>query len=151
MGYWVETMDVDFSIKKENLEKAYEALCELNKHDNLKHGRTGLTSKLEHSTSVAENPGVCFSWMDWNYDEIFETAQEIFEELGFETILNADGDLEVHHYNSKTGSEEDFLSAVAPFAKDGSYIEWRGEDGSMWRNFFESGVMTTQHAEIVWK
>lgn len=151
MGYRVETIDVDFSIKKENLEKAYEALCELNKHDNLKYGRTGLTSKPEHSTSAAENPGVCFSWMEWNYDEIFNTAQEIFEELGFDTAFNADGDLEVHHYNSKTGSEEDFLRAVAPFAKDGSYIEWRGEDGYMWRNFFESGVMTTQHAEIVWK
>ena len=151
MGYWIEAMDVDFVIEKENLEKAYDALCELNKHDNLKYGRTGLTSKPKYSTSVSKNPGKCFSWMDWNYDEIFETAQEILEELGFETILNADGDLEVHSYNSKSGSEEDFLNAVAPFAKDGSYTEWRGEDGFMWRNLFEDGVMTTQYAEIIWK
>ena len=38
MGYFVETTEIDFTIPSGNIDAAYEAMCELNAHDELKHG-----------------------------------------------------------------------------------------------------------------
>ena len=35
MGYYVNTTSCDFAVRKENYDKAYRLLCELNAHDEL--------------------------------------------------------------------------------------------------------------------
>ena len=84
--------------------------------------------------------------MDWNYDETCKSAEEIFSALGFYTEITDEGDLFIGMFSNKCGDENVFLQAVAPFVEDGSYIEWQGEDGNMWKNTFNNGKMKTQHA-----
>lgn len=151
MGYYVSTMNADFRIPAENLDKAYDALCALNARDELKTGGGGREVKPDDSQSVANDPTRWFSWMPWNYDEVYTTADEILNALGFETYKEDNGDVTILYYDSKMGAEEHFLRALAPFVTDGSYVEWRGEDGSMWRQEFGNGEMTELEGEIVWK
>ena len=149
MGYFIHTNAMHFVIKKDNLEDSYKALCQLNAKDELKTGRRGganLPEKPQDSTSVSNNPNKWFAWIDWNYDETCKSAEEIFSDLGFYTEITDEGDLFIGMFSNKCGDENVFLQAVAPFVEDGSYIEWQGEDGSMWKNTFNNGKMETQHA-----
>ena len=156
MGYFVETAEIDFAIPAENLDAAYEAMCKLNAHDELKHGgvwggKDEDYAKPAGSTSLASSARKNFSWMDWNYDETCATAQEIFEQLGFDTDVDEEGNLRVLFYDNKTGQEELFLEACAPYVDQGSYIIWHGEDNAMWQNEFDGETMNTKHAKIVWE
>ena len=75
------------------------------------------------------------SWFSWMEDsEILgaETAQTVFIRLGFDT-LTTDTGFTLEGYSNKTGQEDVFLAVVAPFCKEGSYVEIRGEDGSEWQ------------------
>lgn len=43
------------------------------------------------------------------------------------------------------------FKAIAPFVKDGSFLEIHGEDGAMWRWKFSNGKMRQIGAKIVWE
>lgn len=163
MGYYVTSGNCEFTIKSENLPHAYELLCELNAHDELKTGRrigsgwfrgcecTDITEKPADSKSVAENPNVWFSWMPWNYDERCKSATEILELVGFTVTQDEQGSIVFLSYDAKTGCEQEFLSALAPLVKDGSFIEWQGEEtGDFYRYLYKSGKMHVQQPFIIW-
>ena len=144
MGYYVSTTNVSFNIPYPNFEAAYKAMCELNTtHDHLKRGG---------SYSGGEQKAKWFSWMDANYPETCKTMQDVLTEVGFDMVFSPrDNDLISVHYDNKTGQEELFLEALAPFVREGSYIEWNGEDGAKWRNEFRDGKMYTKSGVTVWK
>lgn len=154
MGYYVEGRGC-INISAEKLDDAYVALVELNKREELKiGGRYGggiHDEKPADSTSVAASPHRWFSWMEWNYDEVCSTAREIFEQVGFDVEETPDGDLELLYFDNKSGDEEHFVNAVAPFVTEGCVMEWSGEDNAMWRWVFENGEMITEHAVITWE
>jgi hypothetical protein len=89
-----------------------------------------------------------FSWMNGDWTDC-ETVAEVFHMLGFETHTQ-DGAVNVYGYDNKTGQEDLFLAAVAPFMPDGSYTEWRGEDGSSWRYVVRDGKLMCQEPVVVW-
>lgn len=84
MGYYVRIEETasNFKIKKENFERGYEIVCDLNRHDYLKHGGNfggDPTPKPAESKSCASNPDKWFSWMPWNYDELCGNLVEVLE------------------------------------------------------------------------
>lgn len=151
MGYYVGTMNADFRIPAENLDKAYDALCALNARDELKTGGGGCEVRPAGSESVAGDPNRWFSWMPWNYDEMYSSVEEILNALGFETDVELNGDVTIVYYDNKMGAETHFLEALAPYVADGSYVEWRGEDNAMWRQDFNNGEMKERGGKIVWE
>lgn len=124
MGYYVNTTDCDFTIKKESYGEAYRLLRELNAHDELKRGgcHPANLDRPEDSKSVARNPNVWFSWMPWNYDEVYGSAVEILEAVGF-AVEEDEGGICFVSYDGKNGCEEEFMAALAPVVERGSYIE----------------------------
>ena len=65
------------------------------------------------------------------------TAVEILCEVGYEdTCINADGDLVLGSYSGKTYEEDVALYVLAHLVKGGSYVNWDGEDGEHWQDFF---------------
>lgn len=144
MGYFIHTNAMHFVIKKDNLEDAYKALCKLNTKDELKTGRRGganLPEKPQDSTSVSTNPNKWFYGMEWNYDEIYKSTEEILHALGFETEILQSGDLEIVGFEGEMGDEDFFLEDLAPFVEDGSYIEWINDDDLVWKYTFLQGDM----------
>lgn len=155
MGYYTTVTDIDFSIPAENLDDAYKAMCELNARDDLKtggiFGPNTNTTKPAGSRSVSNSPHRNFAWMPWNYDEEYDSAQEIFNALGFDAYIEHNGELRLTGYDDKSGSEEHFLEAVAPFVTKDSFIEWCGEDNHMYRFEFDGETMEYRHARIIWE
>ena len=135
MGYYVKIVDSDFTIKKEDFDRGYEIVCNLNSRDDLKRGGAyggHPTPKPAESKSCASNPDKWFSWMPWNYDEVCKSLPEVLEMLGFWIDYNDDGDITGLSYSDKTDAEDVFLDALRPIIKEGSYIVWEGEDDYEW-------------------
>jgi hypothetical protein len=160
MGYYVSLIDTNAEIPAENLTEAYQRLCALNQHNELKTGGSGAyafggTPEGKEPIS-GPHPGVWFSWMLWNYDEVLDGADDILQALGFETITTADGALHLTRYEDKVGAEELFLSAISDLFrstnKDPVQFVWRGEDGDMWRQVrTDSGKFRTQEGRVVFE
>lgn len=142
MGYYITLTGSSFTIPKEELDDAYKALCELNKQ---------LVMKRGGSYGPLGRTGVWFAWMDSDYPSKCKNAEEVFNALGFETSETSAGELSLDYYDSKAGDEDYFLDAVTPFVDPGSTLEWRGEDGEMWRDLFNGKTRSRQSAVIGWK
>ena len=148
MGYNVTITEADFTIPPENLDAAYEAVCELNNHNDLKRG--GTFPPLKDQPDNGPRKDKWFSWLDWNYHETCSNLEEVLKELGFDVESNPDDGVSITYYDNKSGQEDLFLEAIAPFATEGSYIMWRGEEGEQWQNVVKNGTLTQLNAVVSW-
>ena len=146
MGYFVSTKEVSFVIPKGKLDEAYKAVCELNQHNHLKRG-----GRWPREEKEGPHDGIWFSWMPWDYPEFFKDLKEVLNGVGFETEYTEDGGLDILYYDSKSGQEQLFLGALAPFVAEGSFIEWMGEDQTFWRDFVKDGKLIQQTPNITWE
>jgi hypothetical protein len=83
------------------------------------------------------------SWFSWVGDEEFEratTCEEIINAFGFETS-EAQGVVSIDGYQNKTGQEDVLLAVLAPFVKEGSEMEWSGEEGERWLYLVKNGKL----------
>lgn len=142
MGFYVHTSNVNLSVPAEHVDAAFQAVKELNKRDDLKTGGRYSGGKVVERW---------FAWMPADYDEVYKSLDEVFWALGFEDAhIDDDGRFVLGRYDDKTGAENHFLEAIAPFVVDGSYVEWVGEDGSMWRFLFRRGEMLVEEGMVVY-
>jgi hypothetical protein len=76
----------------------------------------------------------------------------VFESVGFDTVDYGNGTFGLSSFDDKTCQEEMYLAVVAPFVEKGSYTQWRGEDGEMYRYTVDyKGRLTVQTPrEIQW-
>lgn len=145
MGYFVTITEADFQIPER--EDVLQVLKDLN-HDPsvIKRG-----SGWQNGQKI----GSWFSWMPENYDEHVTSVKEVFELLGFDTREHEDTGgnrlVELVGYDSKIGQEDLFLMAVAPFVSEGNYINWRGEDGALYRHEVRDGALLTLEPVLNWK
>lgn len=142
MGYYAQTIAGEVIIPKRNLGKAYRAMCELNAHHDLKRGGAfgGNEPRPKGDKGSRGIPDRWFSWMAWDYDRRCKNAQEILEALGFYTGYDEKGNLIVGGYDKKTGQEDLFFEAIAPYVLRRSYLEWEGEDGALFKWSFKGGI-----------
>lgn len=137
MGYYIRTETVSIFIPKEKYDAAYKALCELNSRNDLKRGGR---YPSEYNNSDGPNPHIWFSWMDWNYPETCKNLIEVLDQIGFTATEDEHGIIDLE-YDSKTGNEEWFLCALAPFVQHGSQIHFIGEDDLEWNYLFSHGKL----------
>ena len=137
MGYYVDLVDADFTIPE--TANVLEALREMPiKYRSLMRGGSS-TEKW-------------FSWMNNEEIEKAESARSIFDALGFDCVDYGNGTFGLTGYNNKTGQEDLFMAVVAPFLEDGSFTQWRGEDGELWRYTVSGGKLTVQTPlDIQWR
>lgn len=134
MGYYVSG-NGELRIKKENLDKAHDALMAL--QDAPEKAKRGGSSGGDKA------PRFWYSWMPEDLRTLTDT-KAVFAELGFEVRDDENGDLLISCYDNKSGQEDVFFAAAAPFIEDDEY-EWTGEDGIFWLWKFEDGRMFVRH------
>lgn len=125
MGYYVNSMESSFMLKKENVDKAWDALKKL--FDEIP--RIGWASQkvINESTSF----------------------EEAMEECGWTIEQNENGDYDsIYFSDEKYGDNEIELEAIAPYIENGSYIQMRGEEGDIWRWIFKDGKCIEKYATI---
>ena len=153
MGYYVNTIDVKVFIDSNHFRALYDALCELNQHDEWKGGGS-YGGEFDQSKPRPEgydyHPGRWYSWMAADYPHKLFNAIDVLKAVGFDITTNEYGDIVGMSYDNKTGCEDVFLNACAPFMRSGSYIAFRGEDGEMWRYKFVGGKMYVQGSKVTW-
>jgi SHS2 domain-containing protein len=130
MGYFVSG-NGELRIKKENLAAAYDALMALQD--------APPKAKRGGSSGGDKAPRFWYSWMPEDLRTLTDT-KAVFAELGFEVRDDENGDLLISCYDNKTGQEDVFFAAAAPFIEDGDY-EWTGEDSDFWAWEFSDGKM----------
>lgn len=140
VGYYVHGGG-EIRVPADKQEAALKALKDLNKRSDLKNAGY----RKEDGTWSA------FSWMPEDYDEQVKSVQEVFELLGFQTWDYGDGTLVIESYDDKTGAEDIFLNALAPYVEPGGVFEWTGEDDEHWRQEFNGASMKTLWGEVVWR
>ena len=140
MGYYVTLIDSNFTIPADKLDEATRLLKALNHQPGIE--------KRGGSYSGGKQTASWFSWMSENYDQELHTAREIFAELGFDVLGGGENssDLTLDSYDNKMGQEDLFIDAVSHLANEDWYLEWRGEDGTYWRQ----SAAGTQSGRVVY-
>jgi hypothetical protein len=144
MGYYTQITDADFLIPTANEAAALAALKALNGPEYNEQKQGGSWGAGAEGKSEA-----WYSWMDADYDQKVQSCAEVFTMLGFEVEESADG-LRLTGYDNKTGQEDLFLNAVAPHVAAGSFLAWRGEDGTLYRFEFDGTKMIEMEARVSW-
>lgn len=84
---------------------------------------------------------------DYHPDGLSETLRE----LGFIVGYRDNGDISALWYTDNDDDIRDgVLQALAPFIENDSFIVWRADGNTRWRNEFHDGTMTTLEARTVW-
>lgn len=143
MGYYISITNSNVFVPKDKHEAAYKALCDLNSNDAIKSGGC-------YPPPTDGRPGKWFSWMDPNYPEKCKDLVEVLTEVGFDVEVSPAGDILSLGYDNKSGDQNIFLYALAPFVTNGSFIEWRGEEGERWRFEFDGHKVREKEGRTVW-
>ena len=121
MGYCISLKDYDLKIKKENANKALEALKELVK------------GYIKNKVSPP--------WI--TFDEVLnaKTLSEATDYFYWTLSKNDDGDYDKLDFTGeKLYDDEDMFRSLAPFVESGSYVEIHGEEDT-WRWVFDGRSM----------
>jgi hypothetical protein len=149
MGYYVRTRDHDMVIRPDKLDEFFEIVKAMFQPEVVKSvGRGGSWGP----------DGKDKSWYSWvDSDRMLTMVGErsiegVFHEWGFEDPeYDMDTGALSFWYDSKTGQESLFLTEIAPVVESGSYIEWSGEEGEIWRDMFDGTVMRQVDAQITFE
>lgn len=150
MGYYVTMTASNLRVPLRHEFVAVDTLKRLNWRNELKHG--GCYRPGAEPIPAGPHPDIWFSWMPWNYHELYDRLQPLLECVGF-FVQSEDGYLEIVGYDDKTGCENVFLQALAPFFDRTSgepSSEWSGEDNRAWRVTYADHGMEVQQAYQVW-
>jgi hypothetical protein len=146
MGYYVRIDECSVSIPKSEFAKA----C---KH--LEDG--GFLSNTERMSGGTFGKGEGERWYSWvQMDNLREFVSNgdlpaVFNEFGFMCFYDEDGGISDLFYDRKTGDEEVLLNELAPFFREGNYIQWQGEDREVWRHEFRGGGIKHMVRDIAWR
>jgi hypothetical protein len=148
MGYYVNTTEVQFFLDKKHFEDVYKKMCELNDYHDLKRGGSyGTNNDQVEGDRYPRNKW--FSWMEHNYPETCKDMISILAALDFDCEFDNDGNMTNIIYSNKTGNEDYFLQCFAGYVKDGSYIEFKGEENEDYYRFlFTDGKMLKQQGSV---
>ena len=84
----------------------------------------------------------------WLKTDSFENALRSF---GFVLSGNKEAYTEIAYEDDfYSHSEIICLNAIAPYVKNGSFVEFAGEDGDCWRIVFNNGQAKHINPQIVW-
>lgn len=146
MGYYVELVASNVLIPKYNVDKAYQAVQALQSRNDLKRGGSWGAGGVQIER--------WFSWMPADLSTL-KTLADVLDALGFSVNESSKGDLYIDNYDSKTGQEDLFFEALAPYITTAAddwepVMLWRGEDGAEYRWVFRNGRMVTEYRSDVW-
>lgn len=143
MGYHMWQDDCNFVIKAANFPAALQAIKDLmlNKEDMDGGSWSGEVHterwySFVHTDAVMESETLIDALSAWRWDAETREGGDIY-------FISFTGE--------KSGQEKLLFRAIAPYVKNGSYICMRGEDGALWRWYFEDGTCKDQEGRVIYE
>jgi len=164
MGYCMRQTDSNFKIKVKNHPEALRALKEFAQTQS----RISWINNIQREildVKTLEEALYNLGWSaDVNIPKVLSKAQVVnhlkaiqktgnIEKIS-DLITKIEGEKEDFYITDilfegeKIGNESSFFKAIAPFVKEGSFIEMVGEDGEKWRWVFENGQCVEKQAKF---
>jgi len=134
MGYYIYQHETDFRIKKENFEKALQALkdvCheEFNKNENFDFGWVDIFK-------VFDSPTLGHALIEFNWNP----------------TIGENGDIEdIEFMSEKLGSEEFLFKTLTPFVEKDSYIVIEGSESEWWKWLFDGKTLIEKPGKVVFE
>ena len=148
MGYLMNQLDNYFNMEKETLNEALKVTkALLTDEAKEQYGTTGYVMQGGEVTSrhygFVQEENVAKA-------NNFKDAAEAFR---WDMWIDDEGDIYSTTFNGEkyTGSEITFLNAIAPYVREGSYIEMQGEEGERWKWFFDGKTCIEYEAQILYQ
>lgn len=87
------------------------------------------------------------------FQEVLDTADlyTAAMRVGFDVDDQGAAGLLICAYGGKSSDEEYFLATLAPYAEEGSYMDWNDGNDSIWRTIVRHGRLVTQVGRIVFE
>ena len=130
MGYCIDVVDHYILIPTEQKAAALEAIKAMAVHDNKMGGGR---------YSGGDTPERWFSWVDMQQLANAETLIEAFDAWRYDFVKYDDGVVLENFEGEKLGADAFLWETLAPFIKDGGFMEVHGEDQYYWRWKFNDG------------
>ncbi|MDR1558699.1 MAG: hypothetical protein LBS84_03180 [Clostridiales bacterium] len=96
----------------------------------------------------------CITLQDSCFSVPAEHAKAVATELRkrlYEAFFDDNGNIDAIGFNGSNLSDEECLwEQIAPMIEDGSFLEYRGEGGDIWRWVFHGGKCYELTATIIW-
>ena len=125
MGYCIQLVDVDFTIKADRKAEAFALFA-------------------------AVRGGWHWTWTEDRTLDAATTIEDVLNEFRYEPEVDEHGDITYLRFTGeKIGDEDQFFTVIAPAVEDG-YLEFVGEDHERWRFVFKGGVMHTLEPTTTW-
>ena len=141
MGYCMEQRGSSFTIKAENMAGAIAAVKALDGAQ-AENGASGFSSRGPHYAWVGNGFGKhnslvglmgAWRWQLWVKDDDASGEVSVID-------ISFDGE--------KIGDDMVLFAAIAPFVEPESYIEMAGEDGYIWRYYFDGETVDEQEGTV---
>jgi hypothetical protein len=130
MGYCVDVIDSDLSIRSGNYEKAEGIFVE-----HYKKYEGPIECEVEH---ISERLQALFLLLGYVFVEVKDTELD-------EWKLELD-----QRYYERWGEDEELFIKLAPLVEEGGYVRFQGQDGDMWGWRFRGGEMINELAVVTW-
>lgn len=119
MGYCIELLKHDFTIKKENAEQVVNALKVFSKN-----------YKGKYSNDIM--------WVDKKALINSESIEESLDEIRYPVITDDNGDYILDYFRGeKLGNDHEIFNSISKYVVPNSFIEFEGEDGDVFKFIFD--------------
>jgi len=141
MGYYMSQWNTRFFIPAEYKANALQAIKYLAQNEPSMRGKRRQSGKKVETW---------LSWVDMAYLQD-TTLYKALEKWRWTPAENEAGDIiDIRFDGEKLGDEALLFDALAPFVREGSYIEMHGEDETWWRWWFHNGGCHEVTPTILW-
>ena len=142
MGYCMDQRASEFTIKAENMAGAIAAVKALDGAQDA-NGASGYSPRGAH-----------YAWVDNGFGK-HNTIEALMGAWRWcvETGNTETGDFveRIYFEGEKSGDDMVLFKAIAPFVEPGSYIEMVGEDGYLWRFYFDGKTCVEQEGKTTFE
>ena len=148
MGYCIELTDSNFFIAAEDKDAALNAMFDMwlpNKEAAMSGGSYGQGSDTKW-----------YSWMNLSAEAFrnrsIPTLEEAMTEWRYHPDTDGNGNIvDLYFDGEKIGDEDQMFAAIAPFVRQGSYLDFRGEEGAVWRWEFNGQTFVEKTGRVVYE
>ena len=146
MGYLIDQIDSNFHIGAEHLDRILKEVLLLITPDAKEKNGAGGSIWRGKNIPIEKH----YAWVDEERALNAKTFKEVAEAFRWDMWVDDAGDVyNIMFRGEKYGGDEMvFLNVLAPYVQKDSYIEMRGEEGELWKWYFDGETCKEHHANV---